>query len=91
MNHKLTNRSDGDKRSSQRHRVLQQAFVIFNDRQSTLTCRVRNLSDTGCCLRVSNPALLPDQFIIQFPVNLRERACEVVWRSADKVGVRFID
>ena len=80
-----------ERRRVQRHRVLQKAYIIFNNRRSTLTCRVRDVSTHGARLKLADVAIVPKQFILYFPVDNRERPCEVVWRSLDQLGVKFLD
>ena len=52
-------------------------------------CGVRNLSATGACLRVDDPADVPDTFHLVFDSGEPSRTCRVMWRSARQVGVRF--
>ena len=80
-----------ERRSAQRLRVLKQAYIIFNNRQSTLTCRLRDISTTGCRLKLHNPAMVPNQFLIYFPTDGRERPCEIAWRGIGQIGARFLD
>jgi len=83
--------SGTERRNAQRIRVLKQAYIIFNNRHSTLTCRLRDISATGCRLKLTNPAAVPQQFIIYFPTDGRERPCQVAWRSAGELGALFLD
>ncbi len=80
-----------ERRRAQRIRVLKQAYIIFNNRQSTITCRLRDISSTGCRLKLATPAMVPQQFIIYFPTDGRERPCEVAWRSPTEIGAHFMD
>ncbi|WP_051928841.1 PilZ domain-containing protein [Thermopetrobacter sp. TC1] len=80
-----------ERRKTPRYRVLQQAYIIFNDRRSTLTCRVRDISSRGARLKLAEVALVPHQFQLYFPMDGRERPCEVVWRDPGQIGVKFLD
>ena len=80
-----------ERRRAQRHRVLQKAHIIFNDRHSTLTCRVRDISTYGARLKLADVALVPRYFSLYLPMTGQERPCEVIWRDIDQLGVRFID
>ncbi len=80
-----------ERRRAQRHRVLQKAYIIFNNRRSTLTCRVRDVSTYGARIKLADVAIVPRQFILYFPMDARERPCEMVWRGLDQIGVRFLD
>ena len=52
-------------------------------------CLIRNLSETGACLEVSNPTGIPDNFKLIIRPEIITRSCEVAWRSAQRIGVRF--
>jgi hypothetical protein len=80
-----------ERRRAQRHRVLQQAYIIFNNRRSTLTCRVRDISAYGARLKLADVAVVPKHFHLYFPIDSRERPCEVVWRGMGQIGVKFLD
>jgi hypothetical protein len=52
-------------------------------------CIIRNLSDTGACLEVSSPFGIPDNFKLIIRPEILTRSCEVAWRTAQRIGVRF--
>ena len=35
--------------------------------------------------------MVPNQFIIYFPTDGRERPCEIAWRGIGQIGARFLD
>ncbi len=80
-----------ERRAHRRMRVLQRALIVFNNRLSTIECRVRDISDGGCRLRMGAPLTLPDRFIVHFVKTREERLAELTWRSDNELGVRFID
>ncbi len=80
-----------ERRRTQRIRVLKQAYIIFNNRRSTLTCRIRDISSDGCRLKLANTSMVPEEFIIYFPTDGRERPCRVAWRGLGQLGVKFLD
>ncbi len=47
---------------------------------------VHNLSVGGACLEVNEP--IPDVFLLVLDDD--PQACRVVWRKANRVGVRFL-
>jgi hypothetical protein len=53
-------------------------------------CIIRNLSETGAALQVSNPAAVPDTFQLLIKPELKKRNCRVAWRSEDRLGVEFL-
>ncbi len=76
-------------RSNPRRRVLKSGLVAFNQRHATLSCAVRDLSDTGALLRLSEVAHVPQQFELIVELDGLEADCEVIWRRGRDIGVRF--
>jgi hypothetical protein len=69
--------------------VLKSAMIAFHERHSTLTCAVRAISDTGAHLRLDGSVAAPDHFDLIVALDGLEAPCEVVWRKAQDLGVRF--
>lgn len=79
-----------NRRHAQRSRIFQGASVVFNGRQSVLACTIRNWSDTGAMVRMSDWIALPETFeldIANQESGVRVRLC---WRRGDDVGVVFL-
>ena len=79
-----------NRREMPRSRVRQPANVVFNGRQTVLDCTVRNRSETGALVRMSDWIALPRTFeldIAEHEQCLRVRQC---WRRGDDVGVVFM-
>jgi hypothetical protein len=76
-------------RSAPRRRVLKSGLVAFNQRHATLSCAVRDLSDTGALLRLSEVAHVPQRFELIIDLDGLEADCEVMWRRGRDIGVRF--
>jgi hypothetical protein len=53
-------------------------------------CVVRNLSADGALLEVARPSWLPSRFRLFVEVDAFEAECEIVRRTDDAVGVRFV-
>jgi PilZ domain len=70
--------SETEKRGLFRHRVLKAGTIEFGG--SAIDCTVRNLSATGAALDVPSPVVSSDA--LRF-------ACRVLWRKAQRIGVRF--
>lgn len=77
-----------DHRTSPRLRTLKGGLIIFGTAPA-IDCVIRNMSKTGALLAV-NPVGIPDEFSLVIKPEMKKRACQVIWRSADKIGVRFI-
>jgi len=43
----------------------------------------------GACLEIAIPTKIPDKFMLIIKPQILTRYCEVAWRSAQRVGVRF--
>ena len=54
-----------------------------------IECLIRNISNTGACLELADPVLVPDNFTLVIKPECLRRNCTVAWRSTDKIGVRF--
>jgi len=80
-----------DRRNVQRTKVLRGAKIIVPQRSPVIHCTVQNLTDGGACLKVANTYGLPQTFDLTFEHGRTRRACRVVWRTGDEVGVAFGD
>jgi hypothetical protein len=76
-----------EKRALNRHRVLKAATIEFGG--SAIDCTLRNLSATGAALCVPSPLGIPDKFDLVVSRDALRFACRVVWRKAERIGVRF--
>jgi hypothetical protein len=78
-----------DRRAVQRTKVLRSAKIIVPRRSPVIHCTVQNLTDNGACLKVANTFGVPETFDLTFEHGRTRRACRVVWRTHDKLGVAF--
>jgi hypothetical protein len=64
---------------------------IMLERGPSRSCTVSDLSNGGAKLHCQNAASLPDEFVLHLAPggSLVPRACRVVWRSANDLGVEF--
>jgi hypothetical protein len=79
-----------DRRHALRERVLRKGSVVFNGRQAVLDCRIRNLSDTGALVRMSDWIELPATFELDVAGAEPARRVRQCWRRGDDVGVAFL-
>lgn len=77
-----------EKRKNQRLRTLKGGAISFVG-GVPIECVIRNMSDAGACLELSNPALPPENFTLIIKPELLTRSCQVVWRSSNRIGVRY--
>lgn len=54
-----------------------------------IDCTVRNLSETGAALEVLSPLYIPDRFTLAIRTDELKRACRVIWRKKNRIGIAF--
>ena len=77
-----------ERRKVQRHRTLKGGTITFN-RAGGIDCRVRNLSPAGACLEVASQVGIPLEFVLVIEHDHLRQPCQVVWRTATRLGVEF--
>jgi PilZ domain-containing protein len=75
-------------RKSPRLRTLKGASITFGT--AGIDCVIRNMSETGACLEVASPVGIPDNFTLLIKPKILKRNCRISWRSAHRIGVRFV-
>jgi hypothetical protein len=80
-----------DNRRAKRRPVHHPAWAQLDSNRRPIECVVKDMSDTGARLSImASIAPLPEQFTLWLDKNGKvKRSCEIVWRRADYVGVRF--
>jgi len=78
-----------DRRSRKRQKSFLQGRVYFNNRRSSLDCLVRDFSDYGARLKVSESVLMPEVVELHIPNKDEAYRARVQWRTSDEVGVAF--
>ena len=73
-----------------RKRMLKGGIIAFSGRHATLACVVRDISDTGARLQVTQANGVPDTFELIIELDGFEAPVEVVWRTVTEIGVRFL-
>lgn len=79
-----------ENRRQQRLRTVRGGKIVFNDGQSVIDCRVRDLSPAGARLIVTTIVGVPDSFVLQIP-DRPKKLCRIVWRGLEELGVAFVD
>ena len=77
-----------ERRKSQRHKSFKSGSISFE--LGTVDCVVRNTSETGALLELKSHAGIPDKFTLIIKPDYLKRSCELVWRSARNIGVKFV-
>lgn len=80
-----------DARRAKRQKVHYPAWIQVDSSRTPIECLIKDMSDSGA--RLELPPLirsLPFRFALWLDKNGKvQRSCEVVWRRAYSVGVRF--
>jgi two-component system response regulator len=80
-----------ERRKAARRKLLKGGVIAFQARHATFPCVVRDLSDTGARLQISQPAIpIPDRFDLIVELDGLEVPCHVVRRDQNGLGVRFL-
>jgi hypothetical protein len=77
-----------ERREASRHRTLKAGKIVVHPHTSVFDCTVRNLSPKGALLIVASLAGIPDKFDLVIGGS-ESRACRVIWRGEDRLGVEF--
>jgi len=78
-----------ERRAVKRTRVLRCAKIMVPRRSPVIHCTVQNITSAGACLKLANTFGLPETFDLTFEHGRTRRACRVIWRTTDKLGVKF--
>ena len=66
------------------------AHIVFNQGQSTVSCVVKNLTDSGAVLRVHSVFGIPSAFRLALSEETH-RPCWVIRRTTKEIAVAFTD
>ena len=79
-----------DKREDVRMRRLKDARLIFNKKQSVMSCVVRDASNCGARVTIGEPYLVPYEF--DFAVSgAAARPARKIWVKQNEMGLQFTD
>jgi hypothetical protein len=79
-----------DRRSIHRSRTCLEGRVAFDNGQSALDCLVRNLSQDGARIALSDTAAIPDAFEVVIPRKAEIRRARIIWKDETEAGVLFL-
>jgi PilZ domain-containing protein len=77
-----------ERRNQERKPSEDSARIVFDEPGSAMDCTIRDISDDGACVEVSNTRLIPSLFTLVLSSGAR-RFCQVAWRTRNRVGVKF--
>ena len=77
-----------ERRQHSRMLTGEPARILCNYR-SVLACTIRDISASGACLELDPGIAIPERFDLIPAGGDDPRACRVIWRLSDRVGVAF--
>ena len=79
------------KKREARKSLQQPGWITLDGGFAARQCVVHNMSSSGAKIRVDDPNTLPTKLRLAFSRDSRTgRACQVVWRRGNSVGVKFV-
>ena len=78
-----------ERRALIRHKTFIKGRIYFNNRLSSMDCIVRDVTEKGARLQVSESVALPDTFEIYLPNKDEHFRAQVQWRKGDQLGVSW--
>lgn len=78
-------------RRATRTRAVLRASIIFNNRNSSIDCMIRNLSNTGAKITIDDTIAIPQQFELMILQKGQSFNAKVVWRHLGEAGVEFMN
>ncbi len=78
-----------DRRSRSRQKSFLQGRVYFNNRRSSLDCLIRDFSDFGARLKISESVAMPEVVELHIPNKDEAYRARVQWRTGNEVGLAF--
>ncbi|MFN3958585.1 MAG: PilZ domain-containing protein [Parvularculaceae bacterium] len=78
-----------ERRRDVRRPTFKAGEIILDDGRK-VPCIVRNISDSGCLMKLDNADALPDFVAIRIDLDAPPRPAEIVWRSSTLAGAMFV-
>lgn len=77
-------------RTTSTYRVTPNARIVFNDGQTTVSCSVHQLTESGATLQVHSVLGIPSAFRLALS-DTTQHPCWVVRKTAKEIKVAFTD
>lgn len=79
-----------ERRQISRRKTFLGARIIFNHRQSTMDCLVKNMGECGAKAVFTGTSAVPDDVELHLARMGRVFSARVAWRSQDALGLIFV-
>jgi hypothetical protein len=76
-----------ERRASRRHKSFLRGVVYFDKRRSKMACLIRDLSDDGARIILSQTVAIPDMIELHIPQRELTVSAHMQWRRADEIGL----
>ena len=83
--------AEDERRSSARQRTVLRGCVYYNKRSAAADCLVRDVSDSGARLELSENVVIPDLIELYIPKKEEMFHARVLWRRGNEVGVAYVN
>jgi len=80
-----------ERRGSRRQKSFLRGFVYFDKGRGVMSCLVRDFSDQGARIILSETIVLPDSVKLHIPQRDETHEAHVQWRRGDEIGLAFIN
>lgn len=80
-----------ERRKFERKAVKIGAKAILSSSDTTIECNILDISQSGAKLELIDVDILPARFKLFVPEVDRMHDCDLVWRDANYVGIRFLN
>ena len=80
-----------ERRGSRRQKSFLRGFVYFDRLRGVIGCLVRDLSDEGARIILSQGVTIPDVFNLHIPQREQTLRAHVQWRRGDEIGLAFTE
>lgn len=78
-----------NQRQTKRRSIRYSAWIALKP-EGLQTCFLSDISETGARIDVQDSEKVPDHFMLWLASNgSTRRACSVVWREPNRIGVKF--
>jgi hypothetical protein len=83
-------RSTTEHRKAVRRQLQHFTWIVDDQGASIADCLLLDVSASGAQLKLEDPRVVPERFDLLLTADGRmRRHCEVVWRTQNRIGVRF--
>jgi len=80
-----------ERRGSRRQKSFLRGVVYFDKGRGVMSCLVRDFSEEGARIILSETIILPDSVRLHIPQRDETHEAHVQWRRGDEIGLAFTD